>query len=331
MNKILKEYTQQLQNHTKNPSLPQQNIYKKLELEQVSELPEDEENCDSDKKPSPHGSLHKLQSLFSSPAENEKTHHKGGSDSGNNSKTAKQSAAQQKFKEELQRRCASLMIESEKLIKEENSKPPNMGENLLEVENKSEKNISEESYTEVVESRNTEVGPSTQAKSGSTLDSVQEGCEETYDVLASIKINQQRQESENVVNYIIDSDFTEPEICVSPCENCEEDLKENCGSEPQFSQPSWENTEINEEALIKLPQNSRKKHRRTDSNAIDWKNLNKILTVRQNETQENEENAPKIEEKIENEQLILNDSQNSVKNEDLVLTNSEKLQITDEF
>ena len=186
MNQLLRDYSQYTQEPSGAlvPPVPPSHT----KLEKVTEQPDEEEEEFDNSRPlnSEDRPLTKLM-----------IHHKGVSDSSSASRrTQRKSAAQQLFKQELQRRCESLIITSHKLISDDEGamKSQDLGEECP-------------SYTELVESRNAVVAQSSVVGSGSTRDSMQEQ-DETYDVLASIQASQKRQDDENA-NYIVDTLYDE--------------------------------------------------------------------------------------------------------------------------
>ncbi len=318
MNQLLRDYAQQLRSPHSDPPAHQTNVHQVLEL--VSELPEEEEseeNDDSEGKVTPSPSLHKFPSLFSTPADRPAVHHKGGSDSSHPSRSSKKNTAQLLFKEELQRRCASLMITSEKLIAADDS-PKRSMDPLPELKDDEtvaaadETEIPDQTYTEVIESRNVAVGPSALAKSGSTRDSNPENNDETYDVLVTIKASQQRQETEPMVNYIIDTDFAEPEFDPSLLPTVGEDFKQSAVSAASENALHPENeTRGGDESEISKPHpGSKRTHRRTDSAAIDWQKLNKI--IQRSEPPEAYEGNEAKESEYRNEKMELEPAVNII-------------------
>ena len=134
---------------------------------------------------------------------------------------------------------------------------------------------------------------------------MQENSDEVYDVLATIKASQQRQETNNVVNYIIDSDFIDLEPAAG-----EEDVKANeegliqdtanpsNNVQQHLPEESESSSNTDEATLLLLQQNSasKKAHRRTDSSAIDWQALNKKMAFAQEDEVAAEENIAEPQE-----------------------------------
>lgn len=196
MNKLLSSYLSNAQPAPSQPILP---VSKQVTtLEQVAELPEEEEELPN----SPFGLRGLYEGSSSSRPGAAARHNKGVSDSSSTpNKCARKSTAQQLFKQELQRRCESLVLTSQKLISDDDAR--NQGEEMSPDQDQD----SSSSYTEMIDSRNMAVGQSALARSGSTRDSTQ-GQDEVYDVLATIKASQERQETETfAVNYIIDTTY----------------------------------------------------------------------------------------------------------------------------
>ncbi len=193
-------------------------------LEKVAEVSEDEEELSNSPRP---------LTLQISEAKST-VHHKGVSDSSTDpSKAFRRSTAQQLFKQELQRRCESLIITSHKLLGDEKGE-----EEVVEEDERAViQDQSSPSYTEMVDSRNVAVGQSSLAKSGSTRDSLPEQ-DETYDVLVTIKASQQRQEAESAsVNYIIDT-ADDPEFPLAEDTDRQQDTpKESALASPSPEEP----------------------------------------------------------------------------------------------
>ncbi len=267
MNKLVSEYLASTEAKAEPAAKPAV-CHQPTALEQVAELPEEEEEQFNspqvvDILPSAVGQEDAAKPVTA--------HHKGVSDSSSTpSKCSRKSTAQQLFKQELQRRCESLIITSHKLIGEEDGKNQGQGQEQQDEQDSSA------SYTEIVDSRNATVAgqSSSLVHSGSTRDSVQ-GQDEASDVLATIRASQQRQESETSVNYIIDTPY-------------EAETEEEHHSESAAQQDSDDDTVsakcagrhsvgANEQSLRSGAARTRAKHRRTDSSAVNWQALQEVI------------------------------------------------------
>lgn len=294
MNKLISEYSQQSK-ETEEQNVPRMKVHRNLE--QVAELPEEEEEEANNSRNSNISGLIEERSGTKSTA-----HHKGVSDSSSTQdRRVRKNTAQQLFKQELQRRCESLILTSHK----------------LNDEGREEKRVEQDSpsYTELIESRNGAVGQSFLAKSGSTRDTTQ-GQDETYDVLATIKASQQRQETQTSMNYIIDSkddgnivESDEFTMMESPQDFCETANEENTVSEYQ-KDDIITNVDISvEKEVIK------RTHRRTDSSNIDWQMISKRIAAQENEGEMEQEGGELNEQKAEN-MMMLVQNQNIFDKED---------------